>query len=181
MPIQEILLLGNPTLQQKCSPVKDWSDPSIKKTIDDLRDTLANFKKTHGFGRGIAAPQIGISKQIIFINIFPGTTDNQQRPLINPKIIKRSKQQMLLWDDCFSFPEILVKVKRALNITVQYEDERGKRHQFTAGGALSELLQHEIDHINGILAIDRPIDSHHIILRSEYEKRYKSNRRAIML
>ena len=77
---------------------------------------------------------------------------------------------MMLWDDCFSFSDILVKVRRYLKIKVNYLDETGKAKRLEAEGGLSELLQHEIDHIDGILAIDRAIDSKHIILRSEWKK-----------
>ena len=77
---------------------------------------------------------------------------------------------MTLWDDCFSFPDILVKVKRSTTITIRFQDESGKRKTLTADGSLSELLQHEIDHLDGILAIDRAVDSKHIVLRSEWKK-----------
>ena len=77
---------------------------------------------------------------------------------------------MTLWDDCFSFPDLLVKVRRNLSIEVRYQDMQGEKHTLKAGQGLSELLQHEIDHLDGILAIDRAIDSKHIVLRSEYEK-----------
>jgi peptide deformylase len=75
-----------------------------------------------------------------------------------------------LWDDCFSFPDILVHVERNCSIEVAFLDERGRRSSLKAEGAFSELLQHEIDHLNGVLAIDRAVDSRHIILRSEYNK-----------
>lgn len=164
MPIQEILLLGNPILREQCSPVKSISTPETKATIENLRDTLADFRKRKGFGRGIAAPQIGVTEQIIYINFeYTGA-------LINPKIIKRSRKKFMLWDDCFSFPDLLAHVERNYSIVVSFLDEQGKRKQLSAEGALSELLQHEIDHLNGILAIDRALDSKHIILRSEYEK-----------
>ena len=164
MAIKEILLLGNPMLRKKCEKVKDFSDPILSQNINDLKDTLQDFRTTHGFGRGIAAPQISFSKQVIFVTI-----DNPL-VLINSKIIERSKAMMMLWDDCFSFPDILVRVKRNVQIRVAYQDEAGKAHTLDAKGALSELLQHEIDHTNGILAIDRAIDSKHIVLRSELKK-----------
>lgn len=164
MAIKEILLLGNPMLRKKCEKVKNFSDPVLLQNINDLKDTLQNFRTTHGFGRGIAAPQIGFTQQVIFINI-----DNPMA-LMNSKIIKRSKAMMMLWDDCFSFPDILVRVKRNVQIRVAYQDKSGKTHTLDAKGALSELLQHEIDHTNGVLAIDRAIDTKHIVLRSEWKK-----------
>jgi len=164
MPAREILLLGNPMLRQQCTPVKTTQIDATRSVIEDLRDTLAQFRLQKGFGRGIAAPQIGSSQKIIFID------HEYTGPLINPKIIRRSRKKFHLWDDCFSFPDLLAHVQRNYSIEVEFLDERGKRKKLRAHGALSELLQHEIDHLNGILAIDRAIDSKHIVLRSEHEK-----------
>ncbi|HEX9829571.1 MAG TPA: peptide deformylase [Bacteroidota bacterium] len=164
MPVKEIQLLGNPVLRAQCSPVKNVHEPKTREAIANLRDTLLDFRKRMGFGRGIAAPQIGVTKQIIYVDF------EYHGALINPKIIKRSKKKFKLWDDCFSFPNLLVRVGRHYSIEVAFMDESGKKQKLKAGGALSELLQHEIDHVNGVLAIDRALDSKHIILRSEYEK-----------
>jgi len=162
--IREIALLGNPVLRQRCFPVKDFESSETRSLIADLADTLADFRSRRGFGRGIAAPQIGVTRQIIYLDC------EIHGPLINPRIVARSRKKMKLWDDCFSFPDLLVMLERAYAIKVAYRDEQGKARTVNAQGALSELLQHEIDHVNGILAIDRAIDSKHIILRSEHEK-----------
>lgn len=164
MAVQEIFLLGNPTLREKCSPVRDYLSDAAQRTITDLRDTLEDFRARRGFGRGIAAPQIGSTLQITYLNF------ERHGAFINPKIIQRSRQKFKLWDDCFSFPDILVQVVRNYRIAVAYVDESGHRRILKVEGAMSELLQHEIDHLNGVLAIDRAIDPKHIILRSEYEK-----------
>lgn len=164
MAVRNILLLGDPLLRKDCERILPQERVLVQETITDLGDTLADFRSVHGFGRGIAAPQIGIAKQIIFINI------DRPLPIINPEIIHRSKEMMTLWDDCFSFPDILVKVKRHARIEVQFTDQTGETCLMEAQGGLSELLQHEIDHLHGILAIDRAIDSHHIVLRSEWKK-----------
>jgi len=164
MAVKEILLLGNSVLRQQCSPVGFPLPEETRSVIADLRDTLAEFRSSHGFGRGIAAPQIGTTRQIIYIDFeYAGA-------LINPKIVRRSRKKFRLWDDCFSFPDILAYVQRNYDIEVSFQNEEGRRSRLKASGSLSELLQHEIDHLNGILAIDRAIDSKHIILRSEYEK-----------
>ncbi|MEX1139867.1 MAG: peptide deformylase [Bacteroidota bacterium] len=162
--VREITLLGNPILRRRCTPVKDFESPETRSLIADLADTLADFRSRKGFGRGIAAPQIGTAKQVIYIN------PEIHGPMINPRIVAKSRKKMRLWDDCFSFPDLLVMVERSYAIKVSYRDEHGKSRTVNGEGALSELLQHEIDHINGILAIDRAIDSKHIILRSEHEK-----------
>ncbi|MGH2567260.1 MAG: peptide deformylase [Bacteroidota bacterium] len=173
MAVKEILLLGNPILRERCAPVRNAVAEEIRTTINDLRDTLVDFRARKGFGRGIAAPQIGSTSQIIYIDF------EYHGALLNPSIIKRSRQKFVLWDDCFSFPDILVKVARSYSIRVSFLDEEGHRRTLNAEGTLSELLQHEIDHINGVLAIDRAVDSKHIILRSEWER--MSSKQPVML
>ncbi len=164
MAAREILVLGNPLLRQRCRNVRAPRSEETRQIIADLRDTLADFRSRRGFGRGIAAPQIGSSQKIVYVN------SDYTGALINPVITRKSRTRFRLWDDCFSFPDLLVHVQRNYSIVVSFTDEEGKRRQLGAKGAFSELLQHEIDHLNGILAIDRAIDSRHIILRSEYEK-----------
>ncbi len=162
MAVKKILLLGNPLLRVRCKPVKNFSSRSTHVAICNLSDTLDDFRSRRRFGRGIAAPQIGLSVRIIFIRL------NGLGALINPKIIKRSKKKVKLWDDCFSFPDILVRVSRHAWVEVAYQDKTGVGKKLKAKNGLSELLQHEIDHINGVLAVDRAISTKDIILRSQF-------------
>jgi peptide deformylase len=171
MAIIEILKLGNPELWKACSMVKDAMGLDTKKIIRDLKDTLADFKKKNGFGRGIAAPQIGILKRIIYVD-FP--TVKISGAMLNPKIIRKSKEKIRIWDDCFSFPDLLVKVERAKEIKVEYQTENREIHKITAKDDLSELLQHEIDHLDGILAVQRAIDGKSFAFRSEWKKFWKN-------
>ena len=170
MAIKKILLLGDVRLFQKCAQVRGSQTPAIQKAVRDLQDTLADFRKKNGFGRGIAAPQIGILKRIIYIH-FP--QEGIDGAFINPRIVRKSKKKIRLWDDCFSFPGLLVRVERAREIAVEYMDVTGKRRTIIAGGDLSELLQHEIDHLDGILAVERAIDSCSFALRGELKARQK--------
>jgi len=164
MAIREILLLGNPFLRKRCRRVVTPSDPAVTTIARDLRDTLQEFRRLRGFGRGIAAPQLGSPERVIYIDYeFSGA-------MINPRIVRRSRKKFLLWDDCFSFPDLIVKVERSKEINVEFVDETGTARSISASGGLAELLQHEIDHLDGVLAVDRAIDSRHIILRSEFEK-----------
>jgi peptide deformylase len=164
MAVREILLLGNPQLWQPSAPVTEVQAREIQEIITDLGGTLADFRARKGFGRAIAAPQIGALRRIIFVNL------GQPMPLINPSIERASGEQMELWDDCFSFPELMVRVRRHVEVTVRYQDEHGATHLLTAHNDLSELLQHEIDHLDGILATDRAIDARSFALRSEVER-----------
>lgn len=162
MAVRKILLLGNPILRKRCAAVRRFANRDLHTLIEDLRDTLYDFRQRNGFGWGIAAPQIGVSLRVVFIHV------DQPLTLINPVIVARSKRTFTLWDDCFSFPDLLVNVRRHRTIEVAYRNERGERKKLKAADSLSELLQHEIDHINGVLAIDRAITSRHIVLRSEW-------------
>jgi peptide deformylase len=166
MAVQRIRLLGDPILRAKCTTVRFPLQSEEKKLIRDLSDTLNDVRRRYGFGRGIAAPQIGAAQKIIYINSCG--------VLINPRIVKKSKQMFSLWDDCFSFPDLLVKVKRFTTIVVRYHDEYGQTQTLSAVDALSELLQHELDHLNGILAIDRAVNLKSIVLRSEYTQLLKN-------
>ncbi len=161
MAVKKILLLGNPGLRLKCRPVRNCLSTSTRAAIRNLRDTLDDFRARHSFGRGNAAPQIGSQFRIIFIGL------DGFGPLINPTITRYSKKKFTSWDDCFSLPDILVRVRRHEWVEVSYQNEFGAKKKIRAIGGLSELLQHEIDHIDGILAVDRAISTKHIILRSE--------------
>jgi peptide deformylase len=77
-----------------------------------------------------------------------------------------------LWDDCFSFPNLMVRLERSERVRVRYEDAQGERQTLQASGSFSELLQHEIDHLAGVLAVDRAIDRNSLCTREEWQKRY---------
>jgi peptide deformylase len=170
MASREILQLGNPTLWQRAERITDISSSDTAALIRDLSDTLASFREATGYGRGIAAPQIGALKRMIFIRMQP---TGFAGPLINPEIVWASSDTIELWDDCFSFPDLMVRVARAAQIRVEYADERGANQIIEAEGDLSELLQHEIDHIDGILAVDRAISDKAFATRDEWERRFR--------
>ena len=89
---------------------------------------------------------------------------------IDPRLVEQSDETVELWDNCFSFPGLMVRVSRAASVTVEYTDRDGVPQKINAEGALSELLQHEIDHLNGILATDRAVSERAIMTRPEWEK-----------
>jgi len=173
MPIRPILQLGDPLLRQKCSLVANPASNETRELVADLADTLAHWRATTGYGRGIAAPQIGVLQRVILLKL----PDAEPWPLINPEIIARSNEKMVVWDACLSFLSIFMQVERHREITVRYQTLRGERVGVKAGEDrnLSELLQHEIDHLDGILAIDRVIDVKTICTREEFEKRYRDS------
>src|SRR6266436_6014926 len=135
MSVRTILQLGDPGLREVAVRVDAPTTPEIRMLVEDLEDTLAFWRKSTGYGRGIAAPQIGANLRVIFL-----------------------------------------QVERHREITVRYQDLRGESHEVHASEErnLSELLQHEIDHLDGILAVDRITDMKTMCTREEFEKRYRA-------
>src|SRR5215470_9547849 len=172
MPVRTVLQLGNPILREKCARVADPTSSELRGLVGDLADTLAHWRGETGYGRGIAAPQIGILQRVIFLKL-PGA---EPWPLINPEIIRRSEEKIVVWDACLSFLSIFMQVERHREIKVRYLTPEGETVEVEAGEErdLSELLQHEIDHLDGILAIDRVTDVKTIVTREEFEKRYRA-------
>jgi peptide deformylase len=173
MPIRPVLQLGDPLLRQVCTAAADPTAPEVASLVGDLADTLAHWRARTGYGRGIAAPQIGVPLRVIFLQL-PG---ENPWPLINPVIVDRSKEKIVVWDACLSFLSIFMQVERHREITVSYRNFDGSPLEFRAGDErnLSELLQHEIDHLDGVLAIDRVADLKTICTREEFEKRYRDS------
>ena len=151
---RSILRLGNPLLWTPSGRIADPAHGYVQEVIRDLDDTLTRFRTDTGWGRGISAVQIGELIRLSFVRLVPGETFE----FINPEIVERSSETFELWDDCFSFPTLLVRVARNYRIAVRYQDRTGATRGLEAEGGLSELLQHEFDHLDGILAIDRRID-----------------------
>jgi peptide deformylase len=147
MPVRRILQLGDPLLRDVSTPVATAAE--AEAVFQDLRDTLHEFQRTHGFGRGISAVQIGEPKRLIYIEL-----EGLAYRLRNPEYEFQSPERFALWDDCFSFPDLLVRLERAQRVRVRYDGDDGRTHVLEAGGAFSELLQHEIDHLDGVLFVD---------------------------
>lgn len=167
--IKPILQLGDPILRKESLLVQDF-DWNLKCLVDDLSDTLSDAKERYGYGRGIAAPQIGEMKRVILID-----APSFKAPLVNPEIVWASNEMFEVWDSCFSFNlDFFVLADRHCRIGVEYSGLDGEKNTFAAEGELSELLQHEIDHLDGILATDRIRNKKAIMMRSEWEKLFRS-------
>jgi peptide deformylase len=170
--VRSVLQLGDPALREVAARVADPTSPEIRSLVGDLSDTLAHWRASTGYGRGIAAPQIGTAKRVIFLRL-PGA---DPWPLVNPEITWRSEEKIVVWDACLSFLSIFMQVERHREIKVRYQDLRGEWKEMRASEErdLSELLQHEIDHLDGILAVDRITDMRTLCTREEFEKRYRA-------
>jgi peptide deformylase len=161
MAIRDILLLGNPRLYEVSGPVQEKDLKDLPAVVSDLHDTLLEFRRKYGAGRAIAACQIGFAKRLIYMFI--------DRPVVfvNPSLENRSGEMMEVWDDCMCFPDLLVKVMRHKWCAIRFRDMSFKEHTMKLEGDLSELLQHEYDHMDGILAVSKAIDGYSFALRSQ--------------
>jgi peptide deformylase len=150
--LKDLLLLGDPRLYAVCEQVLPSELPLVKGWVADLDNVMAEVKARYNFGRAIAAPQLGIMKRLIYMNI------DKPVVFINPELTYLSEELFELWDDCMSFPNLLVKVKRHRNLTIKYLDEHWQPQEWDMKNDLSELLQHEYDHLNGVLCTMRAVD-----------------------
>ncbi|MEE4198785.1 MAG: peptide deformylase [Bacteroidales bacterium] len=167
MAVKEILLMGDPVLRETSKKVTAF-DTKLKNLVDDLKDTLMDFQQRKKIGRAIAAPQIGVLQKAIYVH-----TADRSFALVNPEIIWTDDQVFDVWDSCFSFDvAFFVNIQRFRTIKVRYHNEWGIPHEEIFEDDLSELLQHEIDHLSGIMATDHLKNNQNIIMRKEWEKRY---------
>lgn len=159
--VKEIILLGNPVLYQMSLVIGKEETGIIKEVVNDLHDTLMNFRKKYRAGRAVAAPQIGVFKRLIYMHI------DKPVVIVNPTLHFEDDELMEVLDDCMSFPELLVKVKRHKRCTIRFKDIDFNDKIMKLEGDLSELLQHEYDHLDGILATMRAIDDKSLCLKSQ--------------
>lgn len=165
MTVRRIHQLGGPILRARCQKVDKPSSAAVRLVADDLRDTLSEARKKFKMGRALAAPQIGAPMRLVFMQV-----GRQRWNLVNPEITDVGPDDFLVWDDCFSFPDLYVRVTRAYQVTLSYQDLQGKPHTMSLEGPLAELVQHEIDHLDGILAVDRASGLDPFAYREEWEK-----------
>ncbi|MBS3770464.1 MAG: peptide deformylase [Bacteroidales bacterium] len=159
--LHKILKLGNPKLHEVSESLTKDELPVALSKASEMHDLIIEYRKSYGAGRAIAAPQIGYQKRMIALYM--------DRPLIliNPVLYNHSTEMMELWDDCMSFPNLLVKVRRHKKCSIRYLDENWNEQTWDLEDDLSELLQHEYDHLDGILATQRAIDDKSFALASE--------------
>jgi len=151
--VREILKLGNPILYEKSMEVTRSDAAQLPGWITDLHDTLMDYRKTYGAGRAIAAPQIGVQKRLLYMYI------DSPAAFLNPVISFPDDGKYTLLDDCMSFPGLLVRVERYRRADLSFFDGNFRPKTLHLEGDLSELLQHEYDHLDGILATMRAVDN----------------------
>ena len=153
MAVSDILLLGNPILYKKSEPVEQQEINDLLPKINLMFETVLDFRNTYGTGRAIAAPQIGLLKRIICLNI------DKQVAMFNPQLSELSDEMFEVWDDCMSFSNLLVKVKRHKKLRITFRDLKWQEQSWQLSDDMAELIQHEYDHLDGILATQKAIDN----------------------
>jgi peptide deformylase len=173
MSILKISRLGHPILLQKARPVENIQDPQIKTIIHDMTETMLDSK-----GIGLAAPQVYINKQIIIFRDVENYNDDEIKiiALINPKITKISEDTENDWEGCLSIPGMLGLVKRHIKIKYQGYDMNGNIIKLEAEGLHARVVQHEFDHLMGILYINRLADKDAYGFADEIEQYWKETK-----
>ena len=156
---REILLLGDPRLYEESEPVQEEELDALRPVFDDMFDCILGIRRDYGFGRAIAAPQIGVRKRLICM-----LTDKPY-VILNPTLEFVGEEMMELMDDCMSFPNLLVRVRRHRHCILRYRDENWQEQEMTMDDDMAELIQHEYDHLDGILATMRAIDNKSFVMK----------------
>ncbi|MGB8002598.1 MAG: peptide deformylase [Anaerobacillus sp.] len=143
---REIVLHPNEVLEVECKPVQNF-DKDLHRLLDDMFETMYEAE-----GVGLAAPQIGIDQQIAVVD----TREDEAIELINPTVVKTSGREVDL-EGCLSFPGLFGEVERPYNVTVKAQNRFGKEFKLKAEGFFARAIQHEIDHLHGILFTEKVI------------------------
>lgn len=164
--VVEVLQLGHPDLLVPSGPILNFQDPDLVRDRARLHDALAAFRRDKGFGRAIAAPQIGVARRMVAVNLGEGP-----RTLHNPEVVERSRETFRLWDDCMSFPDLLCLVERHERIRVRFQDDEGRPADWDIADRLvAELIQHELDHLDGVLAVHRALRPDLVVSRADFAR-----------
>jgi peptide deformylase len=148
MTIKPLILLPDPLLREPSKPVERFDD-DLDRFIEDMLETMYDAP-----GIGLAAIQVGAPRRLLVIDVAKEEDGRQPQVFVNPEIIASSDERSVYEEGCLSIPDYYAEVERPARVTVKYLDGKGKAQQVEADGLLATCLQHEIDHLNGVLFID---------------------------
>ena len=143
-----IILLPDPVLRLIATPIENVDD-DVRRLADDMLETMYAAP-----GLGLAAPQVGVSRRLIVLDVAEKEEPPSPFVMINPEIVRRGQQLGVHEEGCLSIPDVRVEIERPAEITVRYLDRDGKQQEIAADDLLATCLQHEIDHLDGRLLID---------------------------
>ncbi len=165
MSVREIVLMGDPVLRAKAEDVREFDD-DLRSLVRDLFETMY-----HADGIGLAAPQIGISTRVVVLDLHREDVDDEQLALVNPTVTWLSKETDKQSEGCLSIPGLEEIVKRPVEVRVDAHDPDGKPVTVEAEDLLARALQHEIDHLDGLLFLDRVSPLKRKMLLKKWQKR----------
>ena len=165
MAVHPTLELGNPRLRQPAQPVADPLSAEIHQLIVDLRDTLHDFRQRNRWGRALSAPVIGVGLRVIVIEYF-----GREYVLINPRFERWSRTQVVAYESCVTFGGIWGQVSRPAQVIVLALDASGVEQRYAVENELARIMQHEIDHLDGLVWLDRDPDLATICTNDEYRR-----------
>jgi peptide deformylase len=178
MAILKVARMGHPILRRAAQGVKEAEikTPAFQQFIDDMIETMHEYE-----GVGLAAPQVHRSIRISIIEIpednprYPKKAPVGLQVFINPELTPIGSETGSYWEGCLSVPGLRGLVERPSKVKVKYLDRQGKRHEITAEGFFATVLQHEFDHLDGLLYIDKLVDSKKLVFDQEFEKYWLPN------
>lgn len=148
MTIKPLIILPDPVLRQVSKPI-ERVDADIQRLVDDMLETMYDAP-----GIGLAAIQVGVARRMLVIDLSKEGEEKQPLVFINPEIVSSSDERSVYEEGCLSIPDYYAEVERPAKVTAKYLDREGKEQSVEADGLLATCLQHEIDHLNGVLFID---------------------------
>ncbi|PLV57170.1 peptide deformylase [Thermotoga sp. SG1] len=160
-----VRVFGDPVLRKRAKPVTKF-DEVLKRTIERMIETMYHYD-----GVGLAAPQVGISQRFFVMDVGNGPV-----AVINPEILEASSETEIAEEGCLSFPEIFVEIERSKKVKVRYQNVRGEFVEEELEGYPARVFQHEFDHLNGVLIIDRIKPAKRLLLRKKLMDIAKSAR-----
>jgi peptide deformylase len=148
MPLLTILEAPHPILKTRAAPVTSI-DPALRRLMDDMLETMYRAP-----GIGLAAPQVAVTKRVIVVDLAKEGEERRPMRIINPELVWRSEDADIADEGCLSLPDHFAEVRRPRQVRMRYLDERGEECQVEADGLFARCLQHEVDHLDGILFVD---------------------------
>lgn len=171
MAVRQTLELGNPLLRQAAQAVIDVRDPQTLALVRDLWDTLDDFRQRHGWGNALAAPVIGVGQRVVVVAL-----DDRRLTLINPRFEGWGREQVMAYESCMTFPDLYGQVSRQAQVVVSALDADGIEQRYEAAGMFARIVQHEIDHLDGLVWLDRDPDLGSFCTRNEYRRQAHQQR-----
>jgi peptide deformylase len=169
MSLLEVRTIGDPVLEKKAVDV-DVVDDEVRKLLDDMFETMR-----HEHGIGLAAPQIGVSRRVVTVEV--GTT---KLKMVNPVVTRKEGKSRGL-EACLSVPDVDGEVERADHITCEYLDENGEKQSLEAEGLLARCIQHECDHLDGVLFVTRVSPARRMMIKKRVKELRQATKERIKL